>query len=87
MSTLEMHLQILHEVNTKAAKEDSCLVSSTAETLYLDRPTDCRRVLLKVTRVLLRDGDKTLDTYAVMDDGSFFLMPPVGSEYKAKLKA
>ncbi|XP_026075540.1 uncharacterized protein LOC113054305 [Carassius auratus] len=48
------HLQILHEVNTKAAKEDSCLVSSTAETLYLDRPTDCRRVLLKVIRVFLR---------------------------------
>ncbi|XP_048030832.1 uncharacterized protein LOC125266231 [Megalobrama amblycephala] len=64
------HLQILHEVNTRCTREGSCLVSSTTETLYLDRPTDCKRVLLKVIRVLLRYGGKTLDTYAVMDDGS-----------------
>ncbi|XP_067306994.1 uncharacterized protein [Pseudorasbora parva] len=64
------HLQILHDVNTKSTRECSCLVSSTTETLYLDRPTDCRRVLLKVIRVLLCYGGRILDTYAVMDDGS-----------------
>ncbi|KAK3508410.1 hypothetical protein QTP70_028155, partial [Hemibagrus guttatus] len=64
------HLQILHEFNIKGAKGDTCLVSSTAETLYLDRPTDCRGVLLKVIRVLISYGGKTLNTYAVMDDGS-----------------
>ncbi|KAG1926140.1 guanine nucleotide-binding protein G(I)/G(S)/G(O) subunit gamma-2 [Pimephales promelas] len=76
------HLQILHEVNTKSPREGSCLVSSTTETLYLDRPTDCRRVLLKVIRVLLRYGDKTLDTYAVMDDGSerTILLPDAAHE-------
>lgn len=76
------HLQILHEVNTKSTREGSCLVSSTTETLYLDRPTDCRRVLLKVIRVLLRYGGKTLDTYAVMDDGSerTILLPDAAHE-------
>ncbi|KAI2646049.1 Gag-Pro-Pol polyprotein [Labeo rohita] len=64
------HLQILHEVNSKPTTEGSCLVNSAIETLYLDRPTGCRKVLLKVVRVLLRHGDKTLDTYAVLDDGS-----------------
>ncbi|KAL0186475.1 hypothetical protein M9458_018145, partial [Cirrhinus mrigala] len=64
------HLQILHEVNSKPTTESSCLVSSAIEILYLDRPTGCRNVLLKVVRVLLRHGDKTLDTYAVLDDGS-----------------
>ncbi len=64
------HLQILHEVNSKHATEGSCLVNSATETLYLDRPPGCRKVLLKVVRILLRHGDKTLDTYAVLDDGS-----------------
>ncbi|XP_067218788.1 uncharacterized protein [Chanodichthys erythropterus] len=64
------HLQILHEVNSKPAMGGSCLVNSTTETLYLDRPAGCRKVLLKVVRVLLRHKDKTLDTYAVLDDGS-----------------
>lgn len=64
------HLQILHEVNSKPVTEGSCLVNSAAETLYLDKPAGCRKVLLKVVRVLLRHNDKTLDTYAVLDDGS-----------------
>lgn len=64
------HLQILHEVNFKTTTEGSCLINSATETLYLDRPTGCREVLLKVVRVLLRHKDKTLDTYAVLDDGS-----------------
>ncbi len=54
------YLQILHEVNSKPA----------TETMYLDRPTGCRKVLLKVVRVQLRHRDKTLYTYAVLDDGS-----------------
>lgn len=51
-------------------KEGTCLVSSATEILYLDKPSDATRVLLKVIRVLLRHDDKTLDTYAVLDDGS-----------------
>ncbi len=64
------HLQILHEVNSKHATEGSCLVNSSTETLYLDRPPGCRKVLLKVVRILLHHRDKTLDTYGVLDDGS-----------------
>lgn len=46
------------------------MLISTADTLYLDRPTDCNRVLLKIVRVLLQHKDHTLDTYAVLDVGS-----------------
>lgn len=45
-------------------------MSSTAETLYVDRPTSSSKVLLKVIRVILKNGDSSVDTYAVLDDGS-----------------
>nr|XP_055064967.1 uncharacterized protein LOC129447318 [Misgurnus anguillicaudatus] len=70
----ERHLRILHDANMRPRveppKTESCLVSSGADILYLDRPSVHSRVLLKVVRVLLRNRDKTLDTYAVLDDGS-----------------
>lgn len=40
------------------------------ETLYLDRPVASSKVLLKVIRVILKNGEKELDTYAILDDGS-----------------
>lgn len=40
------------------------------EALYLDRPAECSRVILKVVHVLLGTKDKTLNTYAVLNDGS-----------------
>ncbi|KAL0151949.1 hypothetical protein M9458_052756 [Cirrhinus mrigala] len=55
------HLEILHDFNAKmkpelqASAENSCLVSSEVETLYLDRPTASNKVLLKVSRVILRN--------------------------------
>ncbi|XP_073770437.1 uncharacterized protein [Danio rerio] len=68
------HLRVLHQVNTRPTaeppKEESCLVNTNAEILYLDRPSASNRVLLKVVRVFLRNKDRTLDTYAVLDDGS-----------------
>lgn len=70
------HLEILHDFNAKvkhekqASAENSCLVNSEVETLYLDRPTASSKVLLKVSRVILRNGEKELDTYAILDDGS-----------------
>lgn len=57
-------------MNFKPTTEGLCLVNSATETLYLDRPSGCRKVLLKVISVLLRHKDKTLDAYAVLDDGS-----------------
>ncbi|XP_049321160.1 uncharacterized protein LOC111190943 [Astyanax mexicanus] len=64
------HLQILHSVNTKPVKDGPPPVTSATETLYLNRPGECSRVLLKVVRVLLQHENKTFDTYAVLDDGS-----------------
>ncbi|XP_065144932.1 uncharacterized protein [Paramisgurnus dabryanus] len=65
------HLQALHEVNIKPAAEDtSCLISTTNEVLYVDRRAGCSQVLLKVSKVLLRNGEHTLETYAILDDGS-----------------
>ncbi len=64
------HLQILHEVNAKASKEGICMLSSAVGTAYLNRPTDCSRVLLKVVKVRLQYCERALETYAVLDDGS-----------------
>ncbi|KAJ8412238.1 hypothetical protein AAFF_G00145050 [Aldrovandia affinis] len=62
----------------EAHKEESCLVTAT-EVLYLDRLIDCSRVLLKVVRVLLHHANCTVDTYAILDDGSerTMLLPAV----------
>ncbi|XP_077361589.1 uncharacterized protein LOC144006560 [Festucalex cinctus] len=71
------HLQVLHEVNMRPAKVpatpimgESHTTRATTEVLYLDRPTDGSRVLLKVVKVYLHYADRTLSTYAILDDGS-----------------
>ncbi len=45
-------------------------MSSISETLYLDRPTSSSQVLLKLSRVILQSGNKVLETYAILNDGS-----------------
>ncbi|KAE8291494.1 hypothetical protein D5F01_LYC11102 [Larimichthys crocea] len=45
-------------------------LKSATDVLYLDRRAGCNQVLLKVSKVLLRNGDHTLATYAILDDGS-----------------
>ncbi|XP_062373449.1 uncharacterized protein LOC134061706 [Sardina pilchardus] len=72
------HLLILHEVNDRVREKDTdakptentCLVSTTSEVLYVDPPMYSRKVLLKVIKVLLRNGNKAMEAYAVLDDGS-----------------
>lgn len=79
------HLQALHEVNIKPAAEDtSCLISTTNEVLYVDRRAGCSQVLLKVSKVLLRNGEHTLETYAILDDGSerTILLPAAAQSLK-----
>lgn len=71
---------MLHEVNASqgstpissnpVAHESISPVSSTAETLYVDRPTSSSEVLLKIIHVILKNGDSSVDTYAVLEDGS-----------------
>lgn len=70
------HLQILHAVNTGMSKGQKPAIlarengESSTGVLYLDRPVENNRVLLKVIPVYLHYGGRTLDTFAVLDDGS-----------------
>ena len=72
------HLLALHGINTRteegradvAVREESCLTNSTSESFYLDHPGAGNRVLLKVVPVLIHYIVQTLDTYAILDDGS-----------------
>lgn len=72
------HLLALHEVNVRterydmgvSAKEESCLTNSASGSLYLDRHGVGHRVLLKIVPVVLRHGQHTLNTFAILDDGS-----------------
>ncbi|KAG1936295.1 hypothetical protein F2P79_018645 [Pimephales promelas] len=72
------HLDVLHEVNANVdgmskgnnQTSEKSPVSPASQTLYLDRPTSGKQILLKLSRVIIRNGDKSLETYAVLDDGS-----------------
>ncbi len=68
------HLRVLHDANSRPKAEqpnsESCLVNTSTEVLYLDKPSDHPRVLLKIVRVLLRNKDRTLNTFVILDDGS-----------------
>lgn len=74
------HLTALHDINTKSVEQSkeekpndemTCgLVNSSTDILYLDRKAGCSQVLLKVSKVLLHNGSHTLETYAILDDGS-----------------
>lgn len=61
------HLLALHEVNTRTKVTQT---QPTADVLYLERPTYNRKVLLKVTKVIIKNGSRSLEAYAVLDDGS-----------------
>lgn len=72
------HLLALHEINVRpkksneeaARKEESCLTNSASDSLYLDRPEASNRVMLKVVPVLLHHEGRTINTFALLDDGS-----------------
>ncbi|KAL1249419.1 hypothetical protein QQF64_020424 [Cirrhinus molitorella] len=56
----DRHLGVLHEVNIH--KSDSGI-------FYLSRPSGPNSVLLKIVKVILNHQGKTLETYAILDDG------------------
>lgn len=58
---------MLHDV---AQTETVLTVSTSPNTIYMDQTSHSGRVMLKVVPLLLHNGKKTLDTYAVLDDGS-----------------
>ncbi|KAK3560877.1 hypothetical protein QTP86_022921 [Hemibagrus guttatus] len=71
------HLRPLHEVNVNPShKEDSanveksCPTNSSPDRFFLDKPSVGGRVMLKVVPVNLHYEDHTLDTFALLDDGS-----------------
>ncbi|KAL0186159.1 hypothetical protein M9458_017829, partial [Cirrhinus mrigala] len=63
------HLLVLHDVNDQAKPSQQNAAPSSA-VLYVDRPTSGSKVLLKVTKVLIRNGNEAVEAYAVLDDGS-----------------
>lgn len=71
------HLEALHEVNLRPAAPNPPMEhvaelgsKPSTEVLYLDRCAGCSQVLLKITKVLLQNGEHTLETFAILDDGS-----------------
>ncbi|KAK7926211.1 hypothetical protein WMY93_008521 [Mugilogobius chulae] len=66
---LEYELEV-QEDNVRAPKREE-LFNKKPETKRTPKPTmyNCK-VLLKISKVLLRSEDKCLETYAVLDDGS-----------------
>lgn len=71
---------VLHEVSERIPERpekppdpvdavNSVLFNTTRDVLYLDRLAAGRKVLLKLSRVLLRNGDRVLETFAILDEG------------------
>ncbi len=73
------HLDVLHDVNSssdtwssgnlKMSEKTTSMFGPASQTLYLDRPTSSKQVLLKLSRVILQNGNMSLETYSVLDDG------------------
>lgn len=63
----EQHLLILHEA---ATVKSVLTVSTSSSVVYLDQATHSGRVILKVVPVKLHSEGRTLDTHAILDDGS-----------------
>ncbi len=63
------HLLVLHDVNDQG-KPSQPSAAPSRSVLYVDRPTSGSKVLLKVTKVLIRNGNVLMEAFAVLDDGS-----------------
>ncbi|XP_026105544.1 uncharacterized protein LOC113077350 [Carassius auratus] len=63
------HLMVLHDVNDQVKPSQPSAAPSSA-VLYVDRPTSGSKVLLKVTKVLIKNGNVAMEAYAILDDGS-----------------
>lgn len=75
------HLMALHEIsvgrpeNPKLTQDESadpktCLLNTMQEILLVHKPPTSRKVLLKICRVILSNGSKRMNAYAIQDDGS-----------------
>ncbi len=78
------HLLVLHEITVKSAEcsqtvpieaapahdTNSCLLNTMDEILLIRKPPASRKVLLKISKVILRNGEHQMAAYAIQDDGS-----------------
>lgn len=77
------HLLVLHDITVKVAENsrtvsnevavtttNSCLLNTTKEHLLIRKPPASRKVLLKISKVILRNGRHHMTAYAIQDDGS-----------------
>lgn len=78
------HLIILHAITVKGAESsqtvpheaastcdtNSCLLNTMNEILLIRKPPASRKVLLKISKVILRNGEHQMTAYAIQDDGS-----------------
>lgn len=65
----EQHLLVLHEV-ALTVNQSILTVNTPSSKVYVGQASHSGRVMLKVVPVKLHYGKKTLDTHAVLDDGS-----------------
>ncbi|KAI7805208.1 hypothetical protein IRJ41_001894 [Triplophysa rosa] len=79
----EVHLTVLHDSVSDTSRA-VLMVSSPSTRIYLDRPNRSPKVMLKVVKVLLHNGRRTMETYAVLDDGSerTIVLQPVVQQLK-----
>ncbi|XP_019218180.1 uncharacterized protein LOC109203254 [Oreochromis niloticus] len=75
----QQHLTVLHEVCQQEPRK--VLMVGTApdtSTIYIDHPNRPHKVLLKVVKVCLYNAEYSLETFAVLDDGSerSIILPP-----------
>ncbi len=52
------------------SEKPTSMVGPASQILYLYRPTSSKQVLLKLSIVILQNGNMSLETYSVLDDGS-----------------
>ncbi|RXN12010.1 hypothetical protein ROHU_010335 [Labeo rohita] len=64
----DVHLRVLHRIAEQGPS--IMLVTTSSDRIYVTPPSPTRRVYLKVTPVLLWKGEKTIQTYAILDDGA-----------------
>ncbi|KAL0151955.1 hypothetical protein M9458_052762 [Cirrhinus mrigala] len=75
------HLIALHDISAgksespklvqdEPADTNTCLFSTMNEILLIHKPPTSRKVLLKISKVILRNGKRKMNAYAIQDDGS-----------------
>lgn len=72
----------LHDINDQSRKNP--VLSSAV--LYVDHPTRDSKILLKVTKILIRNGNKAMWVYGVLDDRSERTIIIHDAVHKLKLK-